>query len=68
METSSKHIFCISPHLGNPEFPKQMTLPDIKHVELTSSFVFFQNLVGTKQLASPSVFKDFYDGGVLMNL
>ena len=40
-------------------------LPDIKNIEDILSFLI---LVGPKQVASPSVFKELYDGGTLINL
>ena len=43
-----------------------LTLLDTKKVELIFSFVFYRNLVGPKQLASPSVFKEFFGSGILI--
>ena len=54
-----KRLFSISHHLGNPKFPDLLTLPDTKIVEPISIFIFFQNMVGPKQLASPSASKNF---------
>ena len=52
----TEYCFFISRHFGNPTFPALLTLSDITNVEPIFSFF---NMVGPKQLASPSVFKDF---------
>ena len=53
MESSLKNI--ISSYLNISELQ-----PDIKKK------VFFWNLVGPKQLVSPSVFEEFFGGGILI--
>ena len=66
-----KTYFFISQHSGTPKFPDFVTLSDIKNVDLflfcICGFVcvFFGgegvgwvNMMGPKQLVSPSVFKD----------
>ena len=59
-------IVFISHHLGNPKFPDCLALPDITNVELIV-IIYFSNLVGPTQLASPSVFKELLGGGILIN-
>ena len=49
--------------LENPKKSELLTLPDINMEEL----ILFQNMVGPKQLASPSVLKDIFGGGILIN-
>ena len=57
-----------SHHFGNPKFPDLWTPLDIKNVEPINLFVYFsQNLVGSKHLAPPSLFKEFVGGGSLIN-
>ena len=64
----TRYYFSYLNMLEIQKFQKEMTLSDIKQVELISVLFFFQNLVVQKQLASPSVFREFYDGILLINL
>ena len=59
-----KILFFISQHFGNPKFPELLTLPDIENVEL----IVFVNPASPKQLVSPSVFKELFSGGILINV
>ena len=58
---SKKYDASIYHHLVTPKFPICLTRPDIKHVELIFSFL---NLVDPQHLASPSVFKELFGGGI----
>ena len=66
METSLTHLIFHISTFWKSKFPEFLTLSDIKNVERMLSV--FQNLVGPKQLASPSVFKELFGGGILIFL
>ena len=67
MESSSKVLLRHIPTFANS---KTFNMPDPTGHKQRGTyfyFVFFRNLAGPKQLASPSVFKDFVGGGILIN-
>ena len=66
---SLKLLFSMSQHFRNTKCQILLTLPDNKHFELIFN-LFFVCLIWwvRKQLGSPSVFKEFCDGGILINI